>query len=94
MAKTAAGPNTATNQWFVNLGSNSANLDNQNGGFTVFARVLGNGMTVADSIAAITAYDVSGQLGADFTALPLIGGNLNAEFAHIIRISFNLCEGI
>ena len=85
MAKTAAGPNTATNQWFVNLGSNSANLDNQNGGFTVFARVLGNGMTVADSIAAITAYDVSGQLGADFTALPLIGGNLNAAALVVIR---------
>jgi cyclophilin family peptidyl-prolyl cis-trans isomerase len=85
MAKTAAGPNTATNQWFINLASNSANLDNQNGGFTVFARVLGNGMTVADSIAAVTAYDVSAQLGGDFTALPLIGGNLNSSALVVIR---------
>ncbi len=85
MAKTAAGPNTATNQWFINLANNSANLDNQNGGFTVFARVLGNGMTVADSIAAVTAYDVSAQLGGDFTALPLIGGNLNSSALVVIR---------
>jgi cyclophilin family peptidyl-prolyl cis-trans isomerase len=36
MAKLDTGPNTATNQWFVNLADNRANLDNQNGGFTVF----------------------------------------------------------
>jgi cyclophilin family peptidyl-prolyl cis-trans isomerase len=40
MAKTEAGPNSATSQWFFNLGDNSTNLDNQNGGFTVFGRVL------------------------------------------------------
>ena len=85
MAKTGAGPNTATNQWFVNLANNAANLDNQNGGFTVFGRVLGNGMSVADSIATLIPYDVSGQLGADFTALPLIGGNLNSNALVVIR---------
>ncbi len=41
MAKTAAGPDTATSQWFFNLADNSANLDHQNGGFTVFGRVVG-----------------------------------------------------
>lgn len=85
MAKTGAGPNTATNQWFINLASNSTNLDNQNGGFTVFARVLGNGMVVADSIAAVTAYDVSGQWGDNFTAIPLIAGALNASNLIVIR---------
>ncbi len=38
MAKVGNDPNSATSQWFVNLGDNSANLDNQNGGFTVFGK--------------------------------------------------------
>ena len=32
--------NSATNQWFFNLANNAANLDNQNGGFTVFGKVV------------------------------------------------------
>lgn len=38
MAKLGNNPNSATNQWFINLKDNSANLDRQNSGFTVFAR--------------------------------------------------------
>jgi cyclophilin family peptidyl-prolyl cis-trans isomerase len=37
------GPNTASSQWFINLGNNAV-LDS-NGPFTVFAKVLGDGMT-------------------------------------------------
>lgn len=50
MAKVAGDPDSATSQWFVNLDDNSANLDNANGGFTVFGRVLGEGMTLLDAI--------------------------------------------
>jgi len=40
MAKAGGDPNSASSQWFFNLGDNSANLDNQNGGFTVFGHLV------------------------------------------------------
>ncbi len=50
MAKLDGDPDSATNQWFVNVSDNSASLDTSNGGFTVFGTVLGEGMTVVDAI--------------------------------------------
>ena len=52
--------NSATSGWFVSLNHNTANLDNQNGGFTVFGIVLGNGMAVVDAIAALPKINASG----------------------------------
>ena len=40
MAKLGSDPNSATNQRFFNLADNASNLDNQNGGFTVFGQAL------------------------------------------------------
>jgi len=68
MAKLGNDPDSATSQWFINLGDNSGNLDNQNGGFTVFARVIGDGMEVADAINQLRV--VNG--GGPFTDLPVI----------------------
>ena len=70
MAKKGSDPNSATNQFFISLGDNSANLDSQNGGFTVFGRVVGSGMAVADAIAALPAYDGTG-IDPAFDSLPL-----------------------
>ncbi len=53
MAKMARQPNSATSEWFVNLEDNSANLDFQNGGFTVFGRVPVAGMAVFSAINAM-----------------------------------------
>ena len=67
MAKIGGDPNSATSQWFVNLADNSANLDFQNGGFTVFGRVAGDGITVADAIGTLPRYNG----GSPFDELPV-----------------------
>lgn len=46
-------PDSASIDFFFNLANNSTNLDNQNGGFTTFARVATPGLSVMDAIAAL-----------------------------------------
>ena len=68
MAKLGSDPNSATNQWFFNLADNSTNLNNQNGGFTVFGQAIAtNDLTTIDAIANVPIYNA----GTAFTNLPL-----------------------
>jgi uncharacterized protein (TIGR03437 family) len=74
MAKLGDNPNSATNQWFFNTRDNSANLDAQNGGFTVFGKIVdAAGLAVMDSIARVPTY---GTRFAETT--PLINYRANA----------------
>lgn len=58
MAKVGGNPNSATSEWFINLGDNSANLDAQNGGFTVFGKVTPESLALAKTIANLNRVDV------------------------------------
>lgn len=67
MAKLGGDPDSATSQWFVNLADNSgppAFLDTQNEGFTVFAKILYDGMTVFDTIAGLQRVNFGGALSS------------------------------
>ena len=72
-AKVGSDPNSATDQWFFNLADNSANLDNQNGGFTVFGRIVNtDGLAVMDAIAALQVINAGTPTDQTFSALPVI----------------------
>ena len=73
MAKLGGNPDSATSQFFFNLGDNSENLDAQNGGFTVFAKVLD--MTVVDTIAAFATEDLDGTSATLYDAVPFTEAN-------------------
>ena len=74
MARIGGQPNSATSQWFVNLANNTS-LDSVDGGFTAFGRVIGNGMSVVQSIAALPVFDTLAYLQLPinqiFRSLPL-----------------------
>ena len=73
MAKLGDDPNSATDEWFFNEADNSANLNNQNGGFTVFGSIIEDGLSVMDAIGALTIVDASGgDSSSPFSAVPVL----------------------
>ncbi|MGI9448300.1 MAG: peptidylprolyl isomerase [Pirellulales bacterium] len=78
MAKSAGQPDSATSQFFFNIRDNDNFLDSDSGGYTQFGSVLGSGMTVVDSMNAVTAYNATDYYGnRSLTDMPL--WNLNAD---------------
>lgn len=86
MAKLDGNPDSATNQWFFNTVDNSSNLDNQNGGFTVFGSVV-NGMDVVDAIAALQIWNAGGV----FSSIPLVNysgtGTIANDLVFVTKVS-------
>jgi peptidyl-prolyl cis-trans isomerase A (cyclophilin A) len=77
MAQFGSDANSATSQWFINLADNGGppkNLDIRNntsngafGPYTVFGKVVNNGMTIVDAIAALATFN----FGSPFDEFPL-----------------------
>jgi cyclophilin family peptidyl-prolyl cis-trans isomerase len=67
-------PNSATSQWFFNVGNNTFLDLPANGSFTAFGRVVGAGMTVVDAInnlPTINAAIAENGPGEDFDEIPV-----------------------
>ena len=80
------GADSATSQWFINILDNSF-LDTQNGGFTVFAKVMGNGMELVNTFAATPGFDKT-DIHPDFGSLPLVNystGEISKD--HLLKIT-------
>lgn len=95
MAKLGNNPDSATNQWFINLNNNSSNLDVQNSGFTVFGEIIDDGMSVVDSIAAVATCDIApGQDAFDDLPMPAYdcGSGDTASIENYINISQIIIE--
>jgi cyclophilin family peptidyl-prolyl cis-trans isomerase len=95
MAKPAGNPNSATNQWFFNESDSNASgpngLDTQNGGFTVFGRLMNSAsLTTMDTIAAVSIHPTC-PFASPFDQLPLLNytcGNMvvDSNLVHVIWI--------
>ena len=85
MAKAGYSPNSATSQWFVSLGANSDNLDNQNGGFTVFGRLTRSTLSSAQ-LFGNTSYFPTFNYGGIYNELPLFYTHVfnNIQFEDLI----------
>ena len=70
MAKLGGDPDSATCQFFISLTDNRRNLDNQNGGFTVFGKVV-EGMDVVDAIASVVTTTRKNKEGEDMGNVPV-----------------------
>jgi len=90
MAKLGGDPNSATSQWFFNESdSNAANLDNQNGGFTVFGKVTdAASLAVMDRIAAVPVPNPS-PFNAPLNQAPLINYQSGAavQASNLVTVS-------
>jgi hypothetical protein len=94
MAMVSGNINSGSSQWFVNVADNTF-LDE--GKYTVFGRVLGNGMSVVDQINNLTTYDLttaygSGALGeVPLTKAPPEGTQLTGTVS--LQSGSNLLSG-
>ena len=62
MARKGGQENSATKEWFINLSDDNSFLDGVDGGFTVFGRIVDDGMVTIDEINALPIKIKSNEL--------------------------------
>jgi cyclophilin family peptidyl-prolyl cis-trans isomerase len=90
MAKRGGDPNSADSEFFFNLNDNSDNLDNQNGGFTTFASVVGTGSTTTlGQLAGLPGVNLfpSSQT-SPFGEVPLANYTTNTSLGSLTQTNF------
>ncbi len=79
--------NSGTSEWFFNVDDNTSVLGTSNGGgYAVFGRVLGTGMTVVDNIFAVPTYNA----GSPFDNIPLrnvASGQTTIGLSNLVQIA-------
>ena len=90
MARTGD-PNSATKEWFINVGDNSlAFPPASDDGYAVFGRVVGAGMNVADAIAALPIVNALGFAHLPYTGTlpaPNPDGTKNVSLSNFVRVN-------
>ncbi|HVX10799.1 MAG TPA: peptidylprolyl isomerase [Pirellulales bacterium] len=80
--------NSATSQWFVNLGNNTQEYGQGNGGgYAVFGQVIDGGMAVLNAISALPTTNVDNNI---FSQLPLAAGN---QLVRITSVTVDSVDG-
>ena len=99
MAKAGGDPNSASSQWFFNLGDNSTNLDNQNGGFTVFGRLVRgtnalnifNAISLGNGVVDVRKFYGTNAVTSLFSDLPVrYSGQSPPDFDDLIYVDVSL----
>ena len=93
MAKVDGDPDSATSEWFFNLEDNSGNLDFQNGGFTVFGKVLESSMPLLENpdfgLGTRPTVPLDVGDGIQFSDLPIatpLSGN-SVNLGYLVRLT-------
>jgi peptidyl-prolyl cis-trans isomerase A (cyclophilin A) len=68
MDKLSNAPTVSTSRWFVNVDDNPE-LNTAQGGYTVFGRIIGDGMTVVDALNAVPVFNFTNP--AELDSIPL-----------------------
>lgn len=86
MARTSV-QNSATSEWFFNVNDNTTVLGSANGGgYAVFGRVIGAGMTVVDALYAVPAYYASDSF-ANIPLQNIQSNQTSVVLSNLLRVS-------
>lgn len=85
MDKLSNAPTVSTSRWFVNVDDNPE-LNTAQGGYTVFGRIIGDGMTVVDALNAVPVFNFTNP--AELDSIPLRSYTSGQQITTANTVSF------